>query len=90
MFSDKSRYKGITTYESVDSRGRKVNVVAVPASPNKSILGFHALKQGQRIDHLASRYINDEAGFWRIAEANDAMTAEAISEKAEIAIPNKN
>lgn len=89
MFSDKSRYKDLTTYESTDSRGRKVKVVAVPNAPNKSILGYHALKQGQRIDHLASKYTNDEAGFWRIAEANDSMTAEAITEKAEIAIPNK-
>lgn len=90
MFSDKSRYKDITTYESTDSRGRIVKIVAVPKAPNKTILGIHALKQGQRIDHLAAKYTNDEAGFWRIAEANDAMTAEALTEKAEIAIPNQN
>jgi hypothetical protein len=90
MFSDKSRYKDLTTYESVDSRGRTVKVVAVPNKPNKAVLGIHALKQGQRIDHLASRYINDEAGFWRIAEANDVMLAEALTEQQEIAIPTKN
>jgi len=90
MFSDKSRYKEITTYESTDSRGRIVKIVAVPKAPNKTILGIHALKQGQRVDHLAAKYTNDEAGFWRIAEANDAMTSEALTEKAEITIPNKN
>jgi len=90
MFSDKSRYKEITTYESTDSRGRIVKIVAVPKAPNKTILGIHALKQGQRVDHLAAKYTNDEAGFWRIAEANDAMTVEALTEKAEITIPNKN
>lgn len=89
MFSDKSRYKNITQYEVTDHRGRTVKVVAVPTAPQQTIKGYHLLKQGQRTDHLASLYINDAAGYWRIAEANDAMLPEALSEQSEIAIPNK-
>lgn len=73
----------------VDHRGRKVKVVATPSAPSQSIKGFHLLKQGQRTDHLASLYLNDSAGFWRIAESNDVMLPEALTEQREIAIPNK-
>ena len=88
-FSDKSRYKKSDQYEVTDSRGRTVKVVSVPPSPEVGILGYHLLKQGQRADHLASQYCNDQAGFWRIAEANDAMLPESMSEQTEIAIPDK-
>lgn len=89
MFTDKSRYKNVEQYEVTDQRGRTVKVVAAPAAPLQSIKGFHLLKQGQRTDHLASLYLNDPAGFWRIAEANDTMLPESLSEQSEIAIPNK-
>jgi len=89
MFTENSRYIDATQYEMKDHRGRTVKVVATPDAPQQSILGYHALKQGQRTDHLANLYNNDPAGFWRIAEANDAMLAESLSEKPEIAIPVK-
>lgn len=72
-----------------DRRGRTVNVVAVPEAPAQSILGYHQLLQGQRIDHLAANYTADEAGFWRIAEANNSMLPESISEQQSIAVPDK-
>jgi hypothetical protein len=89
MFDDNSRYINADQYIVKDKRGRSVKVVVTPAAPQQSILGYHLLKQGQRLDHLANRYLANPAGFWRIAEANDAMQAEALSERQEIAIPNK-
>lgn len=79
----------MTQYEVTDHRGRTVKVVSVPAAPRLSLKGYHLLKQGQRTDHLSYLYLNDPAGFWRIAETNDAMLPEALSERSEIAIPNK-
>ncbi len=89
MFDEKSRYKAAEQYLVKDRRGRTVPVVAVPETPRQTILGQHLLRQGQRPDHLAYQYLNDPAGFWRIAEANDAMLPEALSEQSEIAIPDK-
>ena len=89
MFNAKSRYINSEQYLVTDRRGRKIMVVSIPFAPDQSILGFHQLKQGQRIDHLASKYTLDDAGSWRIAEANDVMLAESLSEQPEIAIPNK-
>ena len=89
MFTDKSRYKNVTQYDVTDHRGRTVKVVACPTAPQKSTKGYHLLIQGQRTDHLASLYLNDQTGFWRIAEANGTMLPEALNEQSEIAIPNK-
>lgn len=72
-----------------DRRGREVVVVVVPEAPIQAVQGYHLLKQGQRVDHLAARYMDDQAGFWRICEANDAMLPEALSERPEIVIPAK-
>lgn len=89
MFNEKSRYRNTPKYSAKDRRGRDVLVMAVPEQPQQFVLGIHALKQGQRIDHLAAQYTADNAGFWRIAEANDVMLPEALSEQAEIVIPTK-
>jgi hypothetical protein len=52
-------------------------------------LGVHRLLQGQRIDHLAFKYLDDPAGFWRICELNDVMLPETLSEASEVKIPKK-
>ena len=88
MFDDNSRYKNAPVYELKDRRGRIVTVVATPPAPLQSLLGFHLLKQGQHLDHLAGRYLNNPTAFWRMSEINDVMLPEALSERKEIAIPN--
>lgn len=88
-FDETSRYKNTVQYEQKDKRGRTVKIVAVPPVPQQTLMGFHLLKSGQKTDHLAGRYLNNPTGFWRIASFNDAMISEALSERDEIAIPNK-
>lgn len=89
MFDDKSRYKNVKTYQVQDSRGRIVTVVPITEFPNQTTLGFHLLKQGQRIDHLSAGYLKNAAGFWRICELNNVMLPDALAERLEIAIPEK-
>jgi hypothetical protein len=90
MFDGKSRYATLESYTVKDQRGRDVTVVPVPPAPRQSLLGIHALRQGERLDHLAAKYLLDPAGFWRIAERNEAMLPEALSEAQEIEIPQGN
>jgi hypothetical protein len=90
MFDEKSRYYKTTQYHVTDGRGRSVPVLVIPAAPLQAVQGYHLLKQGQRLDHLAAQYIKDPTGFWRICEANDVMLPEALSEQMEIAIPQKS
>ena len=87
MFDPLSRYAKLSPYVRIDHRGRAVAVVPLPPPPGDSLLGIHVLRQGERIDHLAFRYLENPAGFWRICELNGAMLAEALTEKREIAIP---
>lgn len=89
MFDQKSRYAGLEAYSVKDKRGRTVQVVRVPDALQQLIIGYHVLKQGQRLDHLANKYLNDPAGFWRICDANGVMQAEILSEEQEIAIPER-
>lgn len=87
MFDPKSRYAGLQTYTVKDHRGRHVAVVPVPPPPNQALLGIHVLRQGERLDHLAQKYLDNAAGFWRICEINEVMLAEALTEQREIDIP---
>lgn len=89
MFDDKSRYAKVGTFIVRDSRGRLVETVPPAPAPRQSFRGIHLRRQGERPDHLALLYLSDPAGYWRIAEINDAMTAEVVSELSEIIIPTK-
>jgi hypothetical protein len=89
MFDPKSRYLKAETYEVTDKRGHVVKVVVPPPPPEQLLLGLHLLKQAERLDLLAARYLNDPAGYWRIAEQNDVMFPEAVTEAREIEIPVK-
>ena len=87
MFDENSRYARAATLTVKDRRGRTVQVVTAPAPPVQELAGYHVLKEGQRLDHLAFKYLDDADAFWRIAELNDAMQAEWLTEAREVAIP---
>ncbi len=89
MFYKNSRYAQVETYQVKDRRGRIVTVVAPARAPLQDLAGYHRLIQGQRPDHLAFQYLKDAKAYWRLAEANDVMLAESLSEKPEIAIPQQ-
>ena len=88
MFDDKSRYAKVLPIQVIDARGRVVEAVPPAPAPRQTLRGIHVRKQNERPDHLALLYLGDGAGFWRLAEMNDAMTAQVVAEQREISIPN--
>jgi hypothetical protein len=84
-----SRYEGVETYAVTDRRGRTVAVVAVPPRPDQARLGIHLMRDGQRLDHLAQRYLGDPTAWWRICELADAMLPESLTEASEVEIPRR-
>ncbi len=88
-FDSKSRYVKQPLLAVKDGRGRTVNVVVPPDAPEQALLGYHLRRQGERLDHLAARYLDNAHGYWRICELNDVMNAEMLTEAAEISIPVK-
>ena len=90
VFDPKSRYvKFAKVTSATDRRGRAVSCLTPAEIPAQGELGRHKLREGQRLDHLASHYLADPAGYWRIAELNDAMTAESALDTPLVAIPTK-
>jgi len=87
MFDEQSRYKNMEPYHTLDVRGREVMVVPAAPDPQEQFRGLHLLKQQQRMDHLAYRYLNNGAGAWRIYELNDVMLPDALAEVPDVAIP---
>lgn len=87
MFEPPSRYLGVPTYVVADHRGRLVEVVAVPPVLEQPLAGIHLLRQGERLDHLAARYLGESTLWWRIAERNEAIVPAALAEAREIEIP---
>lgn len=88
MFDDKSRYAKVKSVHLVDARGRMVEAVPRAPRPRQTLRGIHLRKENERADHLAALYVADAAGWWRLAEMNDAMTAEVLTELREVQIPN--
>ncbi|MEM7291523.1 MAG: hypothetical protein AAF412_14320 [Pseudomonadota bacterium] len=89
-FSSKSRYvKHSSVYQTTDRRGREVQALTPAEIPDQRELGEHLRKDHQRLDHLASHYLDDPTGYWRIAKHNDAMAPDVISQSRIIKIPTK-
>lgn len=81
--------RNASTYEATDRRGRKVQALTPAERPEQAELGDHLRKQGQRLDHLADFYLSDPHGYWRLAELNDVMLPEALSEASAVKIPTE-
>ena len=75
--------------EATDRRGRKVQFLTPAIPPTPAMLGEHLLRQGQRLDHLASHYLGDAEGFWQIAEINNALLPDATLRGLSVKIPRK-
>ncbi len=81
-FGPTSRYAGleIATIELGGKTHAYVRRRVVPLPERLSIAGEHLVTQGERLDHIAARYLGDPELFWRIADANRAMRPEALTE----------
>ena len=45
----------------------------VPPPENFATLQEHTVAEGERLDHIAARYLGDPEQFWRLCDANGAM-----------------
>ena len=89
MFFPGSRYQNQTQYTVKLANGTSVTAVTLPLPTNPSLIGYHARKQGQRLDLLANYYLNDATTFWRFCDANDAVVPDALVTHALIGVPQK-
>jgi nucleoid-associated protein YgaU len=88
-FPTDSRYYGSTTLTYVASTGEKITYLArrmvpQPGSPNFATISTHTVRQGDRLDLIAAKYLGDPLIFWLICDANGAIDPDDL-----IAVPGK-
>jgi len=87
MFPVTSRYTSIptATYDFPD--GREVVYLLrrfLPDAEKSTVLAEHLVTQGERLDNITARYLGDPEQFWRVADANNAMQPEELTDDAHI------
>lgn len=90
-FPTDSRYYGSATLTYVTPAGVGISylarrIVPQPGAPNFSTLAQHTVKQGDRLDLIAAKYLGDPLLFWLICEANGAVRPDALVETPGIVL----
>lgn len=84
VFAAGSRYSGLETATIELADGRTVVYLRrrfVPPAHRFETLQEHVVTQGDRLDNLAARYLGDPLLFWRLADGNNAMRPDALTER---------
>ena len=93
-FPATSRYYGIDTNTTQRADGQTVIYLSrrfVPSPDDFALLQYYTVTQGDRLDNITAKYINDPEQFWRICDANGAMRPDELTEtvgrKLRITLP---
>jgi hypothetical protein len=52
----------------------------VPPPERFALLQEHAVTEGERLDHIAAKYLGDPEQFWRLCDANGAVRPNELLE----------
>jgi hypothetical protein len=87
MFEPNSRYASlqVKTLEVAGPDGelRQVRYVErrfIPPPGNAPTLVEHQVAQGERLDQVTAKYLGDPTQFWRVADANEVLRPEELTE----------
>jgi hypothetical protein len=81
-FPPTSRYYGIATTTLTTPDGRTAVYLRrrfVPPPERFALVQLHVVSEGERLDTIAAKHLDDPEAFWRIADANAAMQPEALT-----------
>lgn len=84
-FPTDSRYYGSSTLSYTAPDGQTFaylarRIVPQPGAPNYATVAQHTVKQGDRLDLLAAKYLGDPLIFWLICDANGAIRPNQLTE----------
>jgi hypothetical protein len=82
-FPPTSRYYGIDTATLTTPDGREVVYLRrrfLPSPDRFALLLVHVVSEGERLDTITAKYMDDPSAFWRIADANAAMRPDTLTE----------
>lgn len=87
MFLPSSRYASAGTYPVRTSRGATVVATRLPIRPRPPVRAVHPRHDAQRLDLIAAHYLGDATASWRLCDAADVMSPDALAARARIPIP---
>jgi len=82
-FPPTSRYCSIDTATIELADGHTVIYLKrrfIPSPDNFALLQMHVVTQGERLDNITAKYLNDPEQFWRVCDANGAMRPDELTE----------
>jgi hypothetical protein len=82
-FPTDSRYHGAQTLNLTTPNGETIaylarRLVPKPDAANVAILARHVVKQGDRLDLIAAKYLGDPLLFWLVCDANGALAPDEL------------
>jgi hypothetical protein len=92
-FPATSRYAGVETASHTGPDGRTVAYLRrrfLPPPERFALLQEHRVRQGERLDVITARYLGDPEQFWRVCDANAALSPaelEAEGRTVRITLP---
>jgi nucleoid-associated protein YgaU len=84
-FPADSRYYGSSTLTYTTPAGQSITYltrrfVPQPGAPNFATVAQYTVRQGDRLDLIAAKYLGDPLIFWLICDANGAIRPEQLVE----------
>ena len=84
-FPADSRYYGSSTLTYITPEGQTITylvrrIVPQPGPPNFATVAQHTVRQGDRLDLIAAKYLGDPLVFWLICDANGAIEPDKLVE----------
>jgi hypothetical protein len=77
MFTTTSRYYPLPVLAYVNADGSELRYVSrrfLPPGNQFALLSEHRVVERERLDNITAQYLDDAEQFWRICDANEAMS----------------
>ncbi len=82
-----SRYEKTGAIVLTRPDGSRVSALRTPLPQQAFVKGYFRRSEGQRLDLIANRFLNDATGFWRLCDANNVMVPDALAKRDLVGIP---
>jgi hypothetical protein len=83
LFPPSSRYHGLEPQKLKRPDGKEVMYLKrrfLPQPERFALLQEHLVSEGERLDNITARYLNDPEQFWQLCDANRAMRPDELTE----------
>jgi hypothetical protein len=89
MFFDGSRYQKTGEYTIKRADGVEIAATKLPLRSTTAPYGYHRHTRGERLDHLAYKYLGDATASWKLCDANNSMVPDSLAGQDLIGIPGQ-